>query len=440
MDVVTIVFGLLALAGFGAAAYLAVGLAKANARLEVLREREAGLASQLEAARGDAEALGRAERELRDSLASARERLASAEELRRQLEADRAQLKESFKGLAGDVLRTSSEDFLKLAAERFKSQQQAGESELEKRKAAVEQLVKPIGETLRKTEERLIALTQQVMDSREAGAALREETAKLVRALSRPEVRGQYGEIQLRRVAELAGMTAYCDFAEQVSERDDDGRLQRPDMVVRLPNERVLAVDAKTNTFAYIEAVNASSEAEREAHLDRFTRHVSEQARKLADKRYWSLWDGSPEFVVMFVPGDHFIDAALSRRPELLDEAAQRGVILASPATLIGLLKAVAVGWREHRVAEEARALLEMGRELHERTARINDLLASLGKDLERTTGRYNDLIGSYESRFMPTLRKFEDMGVRSGKELSELEKITVRARLLEGATERKGD
>lgn len=436
MDVVTIMFGLLALGGLLAAAWLAVERGKVQARLAASREREAGLVRELESAREEAEALRRAEGELRESVASIRERLASAEEMRRQLEADRAQLKESFKSLAGDVLRASSEDFLKLAGERFKSQQQASENELEKRKAAVEQLVRPIGETLRKTEERLIALTQQVMDSREAGAALREETARLVRALSRPEVRGQYGEIQLRRVAELAGMTAYCDFAEQVSTRDDDGRLQRPDMVVRLPNERVLAVDAKTNTFAYIEAVNAANEQEREAHLERFAKHVAEQARKLADKRYWSLWDGSPEFVVMFVPGDHFIDAALSRRPELLDEAAQRGVILASPATLIGLLKAVAVGWREHRVAEEARALLEMGRELHERASKVSELLASLGRDLERATGRYNELIGSYESRFMRTLRKFEALGVKSGKEIPELSEIAVRARLLEPARE----
>jgi DNA recombination protein RmuC len=274
----------------------------------------------------------------------------------------------------------------------------------------------------------------------QAGRGLREETNKLTRALSRPEVRGQYGEIQLRRVAELAGMTRYCDFDEQASVRDGEGNLQRPDMVVRLPNERVIAVDAKTNTYAYIEAVNAADDAEREGHLERFARHVQDQAKKLSDKRYWSRFEGSPEFVVMFVPGDHFIDAALSRRPELIEFAAEHGVILASPSTLIGLLRAVAVGWREEKLAAEARGLWELGKELHERAATAFEHAGKLGDSIRQSVERYNRLVGSIDTRLMPTLRKFEDAGAGSAKQLSELGQVEAVPRALETGASDAGE
>jgi len=307
----------------------------------------------------------------------------------------------------------------------------------------VEQLVKPISETLAATRERLESIEraraehfarfyEHMEQIAGASSGLREETARLTKALSRPEIRGQYGEIQLRRVAELAGMTSYCDFCEQASVRDGDGNLLRPDMVVTLPNERVVAVDAKTNTYAYIEAVNARDGAEREACLDRFARHVAEQAKKLADKRYWSAWEGSPEFVVMFVPGDHFIDAALARRPELMEQAAQMGVILASPSTLIGLLRAVAVGWREHRLAEEANELFALGRELHERAAVAFEHVAGLGGALEGAMKKYNQMVGSIDARLTPTLRKFEEAGARSAKPLPELKPVDGMARTMQ--------
>lgn len=214
-------------------------------------------------------------------------------------------------------------------------------------------------------------------------------------------------------------MTSYCDFNEQFSQRDDEGNLLRPDMVVTLPNERVIVVDAKANINAYIDAVNAPTDEIREEQLQRFARHTFEQVKKLSDKKYWSLFDGkSAEFVVMFVPGDHFIDAALSRRPDLLDVAAQQGVILASPSTLIGLLRAVAVGWREHALTEQAAELFELGKELHDRAATAFEHAGKLGDSIRQAVERYNRLVGSIDSRMMPTLKKFEDAGAKSGKSL----------------------
>ncbi|HZW08518.1 MAG TPA: DNA recombination protein RmuC, partial [Phycisphaerales bacterium] len=352
-------------------------------------------------------------------------------------------MSEAFEALSAKSLRAASEDFLKRAKAQFEAQQKEDAAELERRRAAVEQLVKPISETLAATRERLESIEraraehfarfyEHMEQIAGASSGLREETARLTKALSRPEIRGQYGEIQLRRVAELAGMTSYCDFCEQASVRDGDGNLLRPDMVVTLPNERVVAVDAKTNTYAYIEAVNARDGAEREACLDRFARHVAEQAKKLADKRYWSAWEGSPEFVVMFVPGDHFIDAALARRPELMEQAAQMGVILASPSTLIGLLRAVAVGWREHRLAEEANELFALGRELHERAAVAFEHVAGLGGALEGAMKKYNQMVGSIDARLTPTLRKFEEAGARSAKPLPELKPVDGMARTMQ--------
>lgn len=416
---------------------------------EALRARTEALATELASARVTEAELRKDIEAMREQFAArdsaAREQFAERERsLQREREALKKQIAEldirmaeTFEALSAKSLRTANNEFLKRLDERFTSQQHDNATELDKRKAAVEQLVKPIGETLAATRERLESIEkargeqfarfhEHMEQITGASTGLRDETARLTKALSRPEVRGQYGEIQLRRVAELAGMTSYCDFTEQTTVRDDKGTMLRPDMVVKLPNERVIAVDAKTNTYAYIEAVNAGNDAEREKHLDRFARHVEEQAKKLAEKKYWSAFEGSPEFVVMFVPGDHFIDAALSRRPGLLDEAAQRSVILASPSTLIGLLRAVAVGWGEQRLAEEARELYKLGRELHERAAIAFEHATRLGDSLRQSVERYNKFVGSIETRVVPTLRRFEDAGVKSGKDLPTAAEVTV--------------
>lgn len=343
------------------------------------------------------------------------ERLSSLEKAKQEIERTlgefETKFERTFKALAGDVLKGNTQQFLELAEQKFSSKH-----------AAVDELVKPIAETLKRTDAKLAVIEA-------AGHSLKDETGKLVRALREPHVRGRYGEIQLRRVAELAGMSALCDFAEQDQTRGPDGTALRPDMIVRLPNERVIVVDAKTNIQGYLDAMSAQSPEEAERHLDRFARHVSEQATGLARKKYWSQYDGSPEFVVMFIPGDQFVDAALQRQPELLERAAEQGVILASPATLIGLLRAVAVGYREQQLARAAEELRELGKELHERVATAMQHAARLGKAINTAAEAYNDFVGSYEKRVEPTLRKFETSGVRSAKELPETPKVVVNAR-----------
>lgn len=352
-----------------------------------------------------------------------------------------SRMREAFATLASQTLNQSSREFLRLAEQKLSAHAAASLAEIDKRRDAVDRLVAPIGQALAKTDEKLAGLEKSFAQDRAtlaqelrhvgaAGEQLRTETARLVKALSRPEVRGRYGEIQLRRVAELAGMSAHCDFTEQRTLRDAEGDLQRPDMVVRLPGERVIAVDAKTNTLAYLDAHGATSDEEREAHLQRFARHVADQARKLGAKSYWASLADSPEFVVMFLPGDQFLDAALEREPRLIESAAEQGVILATPSTLIGLLRAVAVGWREKRLEEQARELLALGRELHERASVALAHAASLGSRLQQSLEAYNRFVASYASRVEPTLRKFEEVGVRGTRELPELKPIDASPRL----------
>lgn len=377
----------------------------------------------------------------------ARAQMEAVEDRERRMKEDfalfEAKMQQSFKALAGDALKSSTGEFLKLADQKFSGLQQASAGELDKKRQAFEQLVKPLSETLQRTDAKLAeidknratthaALVEQVRQMSDASLRLSEETRKLGDALRKPEVRGAYGEMQLRRVAEIAGMTAYCDFSEQESVEGVDGEKLRPDMVVKLPSGRRVVVDAKTNIQAYLDAVQATTPEDTHRHLDRFARHVSEQAIKLARKEYWKSVDGSPEFVVMFIPGDQFIDAALSRQPEILETAARQGVILASPATLIGLLRAVAVGYKEERLAQVAEELRALGREFHERMATALKPLSQLGGDLESAVRRYNEFVGSYESRLKPTLDKFEDAGVKGKKEVPAIVSVAAAPRQLE--------
>ncbi len=420
-----------------------------GARGEALTDENSGLVQRITVLEGEAQreaALHRAE--LEKARAVMVEQLKAVEgrerQLREEIAATREQMKQAFGEMSAQTVRAASADFLKLAETKLGAQQQAGAAEIEKRKAAVEQLVKPIGEALAKTDAKLGQIEKERAESfgklaeglagmGRAGDLLREETGKLVRALREPHVRGRYGELQLKRVAELAGMSAYCDFSEQDQTVGEDGAALKPDMIVRMPSDRVVVVDAKTNIRGYLDALEARDDSEREACLDRFARHVGEQATALARKKYWTQYDGSPEFVVMFIPGDQFIDAALSRQPEILENAARQNVLLAGPATLIGLLRAVAVGYTEQRLAEAAAELRELGVKLHSQMATALGYLEGLGADLNKAVERYNSFVGSYQSRLEPTLKKFEDAGVKGAKELPEIVPVDVQTRPLQG-------
>lgn len=359
--------------------------------------------------------------------------------LERQIADLHAQTQTTFESSAGKTLKLVSDQFAQRFEQLFDARQKAATTEVEGKARAFETLLKPIAETLAKTDAKLnaidaarLATAAEMQESMrrvgDASAALHTEAKRLVAALREPNVRGMYGEIQLKKVAELAGMRSYCDFAEQHTTRDDQGKATRPDMIVRLPSGRELAIDAKANLKPYLDALEAATPEARETHLNTFADGIVNQAKALAKKGYWSTYQGSPEFVVMFVPGDQFVDAALSKRPDLLELAAGQRVLLASPSTLIGLLRAVHVGFQEHKLAEDARQLHDLGRQMHERMATALTNIESLGKALNQATNHYNSFVASYESRLLPALRKFEDVGAAGSKPLPDLHKLAARA------------
>jgi DNA recombination protein RmuC len=347
------------------------------------------------------------------------------------------QTEDAIKRLASEALQQNNKSLIETAQQVLAVDREKSKLELAQRTTAVEQLVQPIRDVLTRTDAKLgqleqgltqssATLAEQVRALSNAGEQLRSETSKLVKALREPHVRGRYGELQLKRVAELAGMAAYCDFDLQVSERDSEGDIARPDMVVRMPTGRSIVVDAKTNIQAYLDAHQSDTTDEATQQLDRFARHIAEQAGALAKKKYWAKVDGSPEFVVMFLPNDAFLDAALQRRPDLMDQAHNLGVVLATPSSLIALLRVVAMGFREQRLAEEAAELRKLGAELHDKAAVAMEYVARLGNSLNESVNRYNDFVGSYQHRLEPSLRKFAEAGLRGAKELPRV--VTVDA------------
>ena len=360
------------------------------------------------------------------------------------LEAQR-QARETFQAVAGEVLEKSGErlskQFIQLASERFKTEQAHANKELELRKKEVESLVKPIGQSLDKynhsiqqiekvRHEAYGSIKEQIVTMSQDQRRLRDETANLVKALRRPEVRGRWGEMQLKRVAELAGMIERCDFSEQLSVSNRTG-IQRPDMVVHLPSGRTIVVDAKTPLEAYLNAIESvEDESQRRDYYQKHARQIETQVKALADKKYTAQFSSTPDFVVLFIPGESFLQAAVQVRPSLIEEAMERGVIISSPSTLVALLKAVALGWQEQRIAENARQISELGKELHERLNIAFEHMTGLGKSLETTVTKYNKLAGSLQTKVLPQTRRFEEMGAGSRKQLpTQIKEIDQRPR-----------
>jgi len=346
---------------------------------------------------------------------------------------------DAMKALAADALASNNQSFLALATTQLQTVRQQGTHDLETRKQAVEQLVAPIKESLLKVDGKLqelevarqgaySELKEQVRQLTDTQKELRNETGNLVTALRSPVVRGRWGEMQLRRVVEMAGMLAHCDFVEQTTVGSDGVRL-RPDVVVRLPGGKQVVIDAKAPLQAYLDALEAKDEDTRKARLADHARQIRDHIGKLSAKSYWSQFDETPEFVVLFIPGETFFSAALEHDPTLIEEGVNQQVILATPTTLIALLRAVAYGWNQERVAESARAVSELGRELYKRLATLTEHFSKVGRGLESAVRAYNDSVGSFERSVLPGARKLKDHGVSPPSELAELKEIELATR-----------
>ena len=346
------------------------------------------------------------------------------------------QLRETFNALASDALVRNSKQFLQLAAERLKSERTEGNKQLDAAKQRIEAMVKPIDEKLSRYDQAMKAveqsrrqaygsLSKQVEMLVADQKLLRRETASLAQALRKPQVRGRWGQVQLRRVAELAGMVPYCDFEEEHVVRGDQGTL-RPDMIVRLPNGRTIVVDAKTPLDAYLDALESQEDEARDACMQKHAQQLAAKVKDLSAKRYQDQFERSPDFVVLFIPGDVFLFAAQEKMPRLSEAAMQDGVVIATPSTLVSLLKAVALGWREQQMADHARQISQLGRELHKRIAKAAEHLSGLGSALGKTVTKYNQFVGSFETRVAPTARKLEQLGAQSGEETSPQSPPTV--------------
>ncbi|MDH3971308.1 MAG: DNA recombination protein RmuC [Gammaproteobacteria bacterium] len=358
------------------------------------------------------------------------------------LEQLNSQLKDTFNAMATEALNSNNEQFLRLAKESLGQFHIKAEGELEKREKAVENLVKPIRDALEKTEKQVErmesgrqqahgALTKHLETMAESHRLLQSETRNLVQALRRPEVRGQWGELTLKRLAELAGMVEHCDFQEQASVQTDNGQ-QRPDMVVRMPDKREIIVDAKTPLDAYLSAVESVKDDERKTRLEQHARNVRARIRELSSKSYWQQFRHSPDFVVLFIPGDQFLSAALDVDHTLIEDALSQNVILATPTSFVALLRAIAYGWRQEVLAENAEVIREVGQDLYGRLATFAEHLSRLGRSLDSSVSAYNKAISSYDSRILPGAKKFTELGVTARKQPPRLEPIERSARHVE--------
>jgi DNA recombination protein RmuC len=413
---------LLALAALVAGAVVAWLAARVQASL--LAQRKAELEREVEMARAqvgqlqqEASAAREARAALEATLASERK---STEEKLALLDAASEEMKAQFAALAWDALRSNNASFLQLAKSELESQQKQALGELEKREKAVETLVKPISESLQQVDDHVRELEKaraeaygglksQVDSLLETQKALQTETGNLVKALREPQARGRWGELQLRRCLELAGMLGYCDFEEQVTVTGEDGR-RRPDVVVKLPGGKNIVVDAKVPLVAYLAALEAPDDTTRNARLLDHARQVRQHVDNLSAKSYWSQFQPTPDFVVLFLPGEVFFRAAMDADPELIEYAVARKVMVTSPITLISLLRAVAYGWNQQNLAESARKISEAGKVLYERLCVMTTHIDSLGKKLDGTVKSYNEMLSSMEKRVFPAGRRIADL------------------------------
>ncbi len=409
--------------GFVVGAALVYGLLR---RSQVRTERE------LRALREDnssaKEALARLESQRDAELKAAAEKLALLEEAK-------INLQDSFKALSSEALSKNNESFLNLAKATLEKYQEGARGDLEKRQQAINKTVEPVGEALRVFNERVskieerrtetdAGLREKLKQLAESQLQLSRTTGSLVQALRAPQVRGQWGELQLRRTVEMAGMLNYCDFEEQSSIETEDGQRQRPDMLIRLPNERRVVVDSKVPLAAYLDALESDDPDVQTQRMQAHARHLREHIRGLSAKSYWTQFEDTPEFVVLFIPNEAIFGAALEQDPGLIELGVSNKVILATPTTLIALLKAIAYGWQQEAIAREAKEISALGRELYDRIGVIAGHLSKLGKSLDQTVGHYNKTVSSVETRLLSTAKKFQTLDSVSTSEIAETKKI----------------
>ena len=359
----------------------------------------------------------------------------------------RQRLNETFSNLSGQALKHNSEEFLKLAQENLKHFQSSAQHNFEQKEKAIEHLLRPIKDALDKTENQLQSiekdrkhaygsLEQHLKMMAQTQTALQSETRNLVQAFRRPEVRGKWGELTLKRLVELAGMVEHCDFYEQECIDTESGK-QRPDMIVRMPAGREIVVDVKTPLDAYLSAVESTDDTEQEQALIRHARNVKERINELASKAYWNQLAKTPDFVVLFIPGDQFLTAALDIDHNMVEDALSKQVILATPTSLVALLRAIAYGWRQEQLTQNAEEIRNVGEELYDRLSIFSEHMSKVGRSLDTSLKHYNQAVGSFDSRIMPSARKFTELGIQTSKSITKSEQIETAPRTIETAPDR---
>lgn len=421
----------------------------------IQHEKEQQLAQKIEEAEKLRKELDEERQTKIESLTRLDDARKSFEEQKQLIEKMKKEMTDTFNALAGAALKSSSEDFLRLASQQLENIIATTKGKLGEHQAAMDGMIKPLQEALKRYEDQFSkmeqerqkaygSLEEQLRSLSAINENLKKETGNLVTALRKPQVRGRWGEMQLKRVAELSGMSSHCDFTEQPSVDTERGRM-RPDMIVHLPMEREIIVDSKVPLEAYLDGLSAQTEEERRTTMERHAQQVRSHMISLSSKEYWNQFEKSPEFVVMFIPGESFLSAALDIDTRLIEDGIQRRVIVATPTTFIALLRAIAFGWQQERITKSAQEISRLGKELYERMSTIVKHLDEVGSAVRKINEAYNKTVGSLESRILPSLRRFKELGVGGTSEITSLEQVDITPRSIQtmpttnGSTESKG-